>query len=73
MRKINQIHLKIKQMTVLVDKYTRIVTECPFQMLRKVKLENDKLQSYARRQSIIIKLLKPMIQSSKSQRKRGTI
>lgn len=72
MRKINQIHLKIKQMTVLVDKYTRIVTECPFQMLRKVKLENDKLQSYARRQSII-KLLKPMIQSSKSQRKRGTI
>lgn len=49
MRKINQIKLKIKQMEMLIDKDSRIVTESPFQRPRKGKLENDQLQSYAMR------------------------
>lgn len=30
MKKINQINLKIKQMAMLIDKDSRIVTESPF-------------------------------------------
>lgn len=39
MRKINQINLIIKQMAMLIDKNSRIVTESPSQRPRKGKLE----------------------------------